>query len=144
MKDTLFSGRSCRKIGSKFCSATLPSMTLLINKRIGPQIALLQWDQFGGYLTIIWLSVLHQVSFWPLMRLYIQLNIRLLLNNIIPISLIQMIFSGSLWKNAPFCYTYKAVPYAAKTSARDSPYYINATVYYIKYLITETKRQVNL
>lgn len=52
-----------------------------------------------------------------------------------------------LWKslnNDPFCYTYKAVPYAAKTSARDSPYYINATVYYIKYLITETKRQVNL
>ena len=39
--------------------------------------------------------------------------------------------------DARFPYAYKAVPYAAKPKAGDSPYYLKSTINYIEYLITE-------
>ena len=53
-------------------------------------------------------------------------------------------FLSKSLKNASFPYTYKPVPYAAKPSAENDLYYITATFDYVYYLITETKRQVNL
>ena len=52
-----------------------------------------------------------------------------------------------MWKSvndARFRYAYKSVPYAAKPSSGDSPFYINATIDYIKYQVTQTKNQINL
>ena len=34
-------------------------------------------------------------------------------------------------------YTYKAIPYAASSKARDGPYHFKSTIAYIKYLVTE-------
>ena len=54
---------------------------------------------------------------------------------------------GLLWKSlndARYPYTYKAVPYAAKPVAGDGPYYINATIDYVKYLVTETENTQTL
>ena len=39
--------------------------------------------------------------------------------------------------DARFPYTYKAVPYAAKTRAGDGPYYLKSIIDYIKYLVTK-------
>ena len=39
--------------------------------------------------------------------------------------------------DARFPYSYKAVPYAAKPKAGDGSYYLNSTIDYIKYLVTE-------
>ena len=36
------------------------------------------------------------------------------------------------------------VPYAAKPTSGDGPYYINSTIDYVKYLVRQTKKQVNL
>ena len=34
-------------------------------------------------------------------------------------------------------YTYKAVPYAAKSNTGDSPYYLKSAIDYIRYSVTE-------
>ena len=39
--------------------------------------------------------------------------------------------------DARFLYAYKAVPYAAKPKAGDDSYYLNSTIDYIKFLVTE-------
>ena len=39
--------------------------------------------------------------------------------------------------DARFPRAYKAVPYVAKPKAGDGPYYLNSTIDYIKYLVTE-------
>ena len=41
-----------------------------------------------------------------------------------------------------FPYTYKALPYAAKPTAGDEPFYISSTADYIKNLVIQTKEQV--
>ena len=41
--------------------------------------------------------------------------------------------------DARFPYTYKALPYAAKPTAGDGPFYISSTVDYIKNLVIRTK-----
>ena len=46
--------------------------------------------------------------------------------------------------DARFPYTYKALPYAAKPTAGDGPFYISSTVDYIKNLVIRTKEQVRL
>ena len=54
---------------------------------------------------------------------------------------------GVLFKSlneARFPYTFKSVPYAAKPTSGDGPYYINSTIDYVKYLVSQTKKQVNL
>ena len=54
---------------------------------------------------------------------------------------------GVLFKSlneARFPYTFKSVPYAAKLTSGDGPYYINSTIDYVKYLVSQTKKQVNL
>ena len=43
-----------------------------------------------------------------------------------------------------FPYTYKALPYAAKPTAGDEPFYISSTADYIKNLVIQTKEQVRL
>ena len=50
---------------------------------------------------------------------------------------------GSL-NEACFPYTFKSVPYVAKPTSGDEPYYINPTIDYVKYLVSQTKKQVNL
>ena len=42
-----------------------------------------------------------------------------------------------LLNNARFPYTYKAVPYAAKSNAGDGPYYLKSAIDYIRYSVTE-------
>ena len=39
------------------------------------------------------------------------------------------------WNDPRFPYTFKAVPYAAETKAGDGPYYLESTIFYIKYLV---------
>ena len=54
---------------------------------------------------------------------------------------------GVLFKSlneARFPYTFKSVPYAARPTSGDGPYYINSTIDHVKYLVSQTKRQVNL
>ena len=54
---------------------------------------------------------------------------------------------GALLKslnNVRFPYTYKALPYAAKPTADDGPFYISSTADYIKSLVIQTKEQVRL
>ena len=54
---------------------------------------------------------------------------------------------GVLFKSlneARFPYTFKSVPYAAKPNSVDGPYYINSTIDYVKYPVSQTKNQVNL
>ena len=46
--------------------------------------------------------------------------------------------------DARFPYTYKALPYAAKPTAGDGPFYIGSTADYIKNLVIRTKEQVTL
>ena len=46
--------------------------------------------------------------------------------------------------NAHFLCTYKALPYAAKPTAGDGPFYISSTADYIKNLAIRTKEQVRL
>ena len=46
--------------------------------------------------------------------------------------------------DACFSYTYKALPYAAKPTAGDGPFYISSTADYIKNLVIRTKEQVRL
>ena len=46
--------------------------------------------------------------------------------------------------DARFPYTYKALPYAAKPTAGDGPFYISSTADYIKNLVIRTKEQVRL
>ena len=41
--------------------------------------------------------------------------------------------------DARFPYTYKAAPYAAKPTAGTGPYYLDKTLAYVKYLVTETE-----
>ena len=53
---------------------------------------------------------------------------------------------GVLFKSlneARFPYIFKSVPYAAKATSGDGPYYINSTINYVKYLVNQTKKQVN-
>ena len=54
---------------------------------------------------------------------------------------------GLPWKSlndVRFPYTYKGVSYAAKAISGNGPFYINATIDYVMYLVTQTKNQVNL
>ena len=53
---------------------------------------------------------------------------------------------GLSWKflnDARFPYTYKSL-YVDKSSSGNGPFYINATIDYVKYLVIQTKNQVNL
>ena len=53
---------------------------------------------------------------------------------------------GLSWKflnDARFPYTYKSL-YVDKASSGKGPFYINATIDYVKYLVIETKNQANL
>ena len=53
------------------------------------------------------------------------------------------VLSKSL-NEARFPYTFKSVPYAEKQTCGDGPYYLNSTIDYVKYLVSQTKKQVNL
>ena len=46
--------------------------------------------------------------------------------------------------DARFPYTYKVLPYAAKPTAGDGPFYISSAADYIKNLVIRTKEQVRL
>ena len=46
--------------------------------------------------------------------------------------------------DAHFPYTCKTLPYAAKRTAGDGPFYISSTADYIKNLVIRTKEQVRL
>ena len=53
---------------------------------------------------------------------------------------------GLSWKflnDARFPYTYKSL-YVDKSSSGKGPFYINATIDYVKYLVIQTKNQANL
>ena len=91
-----------------------------------------QWDHYGGCSIQTLASMLHQVNTWQFMKHYILCDITLLSVNTILTGHTGLLKSLN---DARFSDTYKALPYAAKPTAGNGPFYIGSAADLIKNLV---------